>query len=680
MKILLFLGYIDPGSGFTFFSLGNLAVACIAGILGAFLFFFKKVSNFFKRHKKTIILTILVLLVFGLTIKGAIMSRHISRFNQRVIILGFDALSPEIMEAMLQKGKLVNFSRLKTQGSYKRLTTTNPAQSPVAWAGFATGRNPGKNGIFDFIIRDPKTYRLDLVLSKMEKGHPRRVLKGKCFWQYTSEACVPTSIISCPVTYPPDKIYGRMLSGMGVPDILGTEGTFTFYTSETLDKDKFTGGKVFQVKSSPVMLMNFIGPRKAGLSGQAEYTKVPFKVILKDKDSVIIEYQKKRTELRAGQWSDWQEVVFNLGFLSKARGICKLYLLATEPEFKLYITPINFDPRHPLFRISYPENYSKDLARQLGLYYTQGMPMDTWAVNEGRLPEDAFLQQAEEIQKEKEDMLDLELSRLKKGVLFCYFEYADIIQHMFWRYIDRAHPYKEEIEKSYEALDRVLGNVLAKLDKDDILIVLSDHGFGAFTRAVHLNSWLRANGYLELKDSSAGSGDELLADIDWSRTRAYAIGFGAIYINQQGREGLGIVGPGRETEGLKEEIARKLTGWVDEKYQQAVIHKVYKREQIFWGQHTEDAPDLYVGFNKGYRASWQTAIGGVPRELIEDNLKKWSGDHLFDPGLIPGVIFSNRKIDKKNPSLYDIAPTLLKIAGYSAAEIKACDFDGEPLF
>ncbi|MFA4989729.1 MAG: alkaline phosphatase family protein [Candidatus Omnitrophota bacterium] len=680
MKMLLFLGYIDPGSGFTFFSLGNLALAGIAGILGAFLFFFKKIFNFFKRHKKGVILTILVLLVCGLTIKGAIMSRHISRFKHRVVILGFDALSPEIMESMLQKGKLVNFSRLKTQGSYKRLATTNPAQSPVAWAGFATGRNPGKNGVFDFIIRDPKTYQLDLILSKMEKGQPRRVLKGKCFWQYTSEACVPTSIISCPVTYPPDKIYGRMLSGMGVPDILGTEGTFTFYTSETLDEDKFTGGKVFQVKNSPVISMNFIGPRKAGLSGQAEYTQAPFKAILKGKDSVIIEYRKKRFELRAGQWSDWQEVVFNLGFFSQARGICKLYLLATEPEFKLYITPINFDPRHPLFRIAYPENYSKDLARQLGLYYTQGMPMDTWAVNAGRLPEGAFLQQAEEIQKEKEDMLDLELSRLEKGVLFCYFEYADIIQHMFWRYLDREHPYKEAIEQSYEALDRVLGNVLDKLDKDDILLVLSDHGFGAFTRAVHLNSWLRANGYLVLKDNSAASGDELLADIDWSRTRAYALGFGAIYLNQQGRESLGIVGSGRETEDLKEEIARKLSGWVDEKYHQAVIHKVYKREEIFWGQHLEDTPDLYVGFNKGYRASWQTAIGGVPQELLEDNLKKWSGDHLFDPGLVPGVIFSNRKIYREKPSIYDITPTVLKIIGYKDTEIKACDFDGEPLF
>ncbi|MBP7836352.1 MAG: alkaline phosphatase family protein [Candidatus Omnitrophica bacterium] len=678
MKITLFLGYIDPGNGFTFFSLGTLAAAFLAGALAALLFFLKKTGVFLKQYKKPVILLVLILLVFGLTIKGVMMSRQLSRFNQKVVILGFDALSPEIIDAMLAKGKLANFARLKGRGSYALLATTNPAQSPVAWSALATGRNPGKNGVFDFIIRDPKTYRLDLVFSQMKRGQPQRALKGKCFWQYTSQALVPATIINCPATFPPDKIYGKMLSGMGVPDILGTEGTFTFYTSGKIDLDKPVGGKVFQVKKSPVMLMNFIGPRKAGLSGRSEYVKVPFRARQKDKDSLIIEYQNKRTEIKAGQWSDWQEVVFNLGILKKARGICKFYLLSTEPELKLYITPVNFDPRQPLFRIAYPASYSKELAGKLGLYHTQGMPMDTWAVNEGRLPEEAFLQQAGEIQKEKEAMLELELSRLKKGVLFCYFEYADIIQHMFWRNVDGRH--KDVIEKAYAAMDKVLGTVLDKLDKDDTLIVLSDHGFGAFKRAAHLNSWLRKNGYLALKDNTADSGDELLADIDWSKTRAYAIGFGAIYINQQGREGAGIVMPGRETEDLKEEIAGKLTGWMDEKYNQPVIHKVYKREQIFRGKYIAEAPDLYVGFNKGYRASWQTAIGGAPRALIEDNLKKWSGDHLFDPSLVPGVIFSNRKICKEKPSIYDIAPTVLKITGYSEAEIKACDFDGEPLF
>ena len=206
------------------------------------------------------------------------------------------------------------------------------------------------------------------------------------------------------------------------------------------------------------------------------------------------------------------------------------------------------------------------------------------------------------------------------------------------------------------------------------------HGFGTFRRACHVNSWLRQNGYLELKDPDAQAGEELLLDIDWSKTKAYAIGFGAIYINQKGREKEGIVEPGSQSDSLKEEIAQKLKNWIDEKDNQPVTSRVYKREEIFHGNYAGQAPDLYIGFNKGFRASWQTAIGGVPEGLIEDNLKKWSGDHLFDPAFVPGVIFANKKITKDNPSLYDLTPSILKLAGFDTQRLKKCDFDGEDLF
>ncbi|MCM8779788.1 MAG: alkaline phosphatase family protein [Candidatus Omnitrophica bacterium] len=285
-------------------------------------------------------------------------------------------------------------------------------------------------------------------------------------------------------------------------------------------------------------------------------------------------------------------------------------------------------------------------------------------------------------------MLDFELSSFKKGVLFFYFESSDIIQHMFWRYTDPQHPlyeanapqeYKKMIENWYKKMDTILGDVMQGLNQDDTLIVLSDHGFNTFRRAAHLNSWLKKNGYLALKNS-VETGAELLADIDWAKTKAYAIGFGAIYINQAGREKNGIVKPGEETEAIKKEIMEKLRTWRDEKHNSPVVNSVYRREDIFWGQNSDKTPDLYVGFNKGYRASWQTALGAVPADLLEDNLKKWSGDHLFDPLLIPGVIFSNKKITKKNPAIYDIAPTILKLIGFTEEEIKKIDFDGQVLF
>ena len=232
----------------------------------------------------------------------------------------------------------------------------------------------------------------------------------------------------------------------------------------------------------------------------------------------------------------------------------------------------------------------------------------------------------------------------------------------------------------YRNMDDVLGGMFEWIGDNDTLIVLSDHGFDTFRRAAHVNTWLLKNGYLHLKNPYAESGGELLADIDWKKTRAYAIGFGAVYINQQGREGRGIVKPGQETQALKEELCEKLKSWKDEKNGKAVISRVYQREDIFWGKNAEDTPDLYIGFNKGYRASWQTALGAVPETMIEDNLKKWSGSHLFDPQLIPGILFMNKKVTKSDPSILDLAPTILDICGFSEEEIRDCDFDGEKLF
>ncbi len=684
----MFLAYIDPGSGFTIFALGTWLISLLVVFMGFLLVFIKNIFKFFKKHKKIIFIPLFILLTSVLTIIGVHMTKKGPFFQKKIIILGFDGLSPVLMEKMMDDGELPNFSRLRQEGSYRHIRTTNPAQSPVAWAGFSTGQNPGKNGVFDFIIRDPRTYGLDLSLSNIKKGKIMPVIKTKRFWQYATEAKIPAVIITCPLTFPPEKINGKMLSGMGVPDILGTEGTFTFYTTGVLDQTKDIGGKVFSVKKAPLMVLRLIGPRIAILKNQAKNIEVPFKVILNGKTTVRIEHQGKSIALQVGQWSDWQDVSFPIDLFRKMKGIFKFYLVSLEPDFKLYISPIQFDPRNPFYPISYPKNYSQELVNHIGLYYTQGMPVDTWAVNEKRLTEEELLQQVNEVLKEREAMLDLELNRLKKGILFCYFGTSDTLQHMFWRYVDSQHPlyekdappsYKEMIKTWYKKFDSILGEVMNKIDKDDILIVLSDHGFNSFRRAVHVNTWLKNNGYLQLKNPQKTEGAPLLEDIDWSKTKAYCIGFGSIYINQRGRERDGIVDPGQETQALKKEISGKLKEWIDEKYNEPVIHQLYNNEDIFKGPYAHHAPDLVIGFNVGFRASWQTALGAVPKDTIEDNLKKWSGDHLFDPSLVPGVLFINKKIKKESPSLYDITPTLLMLMGVDEKTIKEGDFDGESL-
>ncbi|MCM8779868.1 MAG: alkaline phosphatase family protein, partial [Candidatus Omnitrophica bacterium] len=332
----MLLWYIDPGTGFSIFSAGAWIFALLIGFFGFFGIFFKKIFGFFKKHIKLLIILILLALITAGIIIGVNMKNKEVAFNKRIIILGYDGLSPEIIDTLLKENKLPNFAKLKAVGSYQRLSTTNPSQSPVAWSGFATGKNPGKNGVYDFIVRDPKTYALSLSLTNFKAGKAQRVIQEKCFWQYVSEKNVPVTIINCPVTFPPDKVHGKMLSGMGVPDILGTEGTFTFYTSEPLDKEKDIGGKVFQVRKSNLMLMRLIGPRVATPSKEAKNVEVPFKAILEEnKDSVAIEYQGNKFTLKTGEWSSWQEVTFNLGFFKKAKGICKFYLVETSPEFKL---------------------------------------------------------------------------------------------------------------------------------------------------------------------------------------------------------------------------------------------------------------------------------------------------------------------------------------------------------
>ncbi|MBN2439775.1 MAG: alkaline phosphatase family protein [Spirochaetales bacterium] len=682
--------YIDPGTGG--FIVGNI-IPIIIGVITAFfgliVIFFKKIFNFFKKHTLIFIILLVVLLIIIITVIGVFILSKESDYKHRIIILGFDGLSPHIIDSLIDQGKLPNLTALKETGTYTQLSTTNPAQSPVAWTGFSTGQNPGKTGVFDFIKRDPATYKLTLSMSQIRGETVKPATKSKRLWFYTSKKKLPTTIISCPVTFPPDKVYnGNFLSGMGVPDILGTQGTFSFYTTRK-DRTKDVGGNVFQINKSDVMVMNILGPRKIDISGKSDFTKIPFKVALdpRNNETITITLQDKTSTLKLHTWSDWQEVIFDLGFLKKVKAILKFYFVENDDEFSLYASALNFDPTEPFLPISSPKSYSKELKENIGFFYTLGMPMDTWAVNEGRLSEEPFIEQVNDVLKEKTEILEYELKRFETGLLYCYFESPDIMQHMFWRYRDRLHPlyesndeYSTIIESWYEKMDNILGGVMRRIHEGDTIIVLSDHGFDTFRRSVHVNTWLRKNGYLQLKNPQATSGGELLTFIDWSKTKAYAVGFGSIYLNVKGREKEGIVEPGAEAEALKKEISRKLSEWTDPKYDEMVIHKVYKNDEIFRGEYQKETPDLFIGFNSGYRASWQTALGAVPKDIIEDNLKKWSGTHLIDPSLVPGIFFSNRIISTETPSIYDITPSVLKLIGYTDEELQKMDMDGQPLF
>ena len=399
--------------------------------------------------------------------------------------------------------------------------------------------------------------------------------------------------------------------------------------------------------------------------------KCPFEITIQDAQSAVLHLNGATCALTAGQYSDWIPVTFKASLGMKVRGICRFLLIAAEPDFKLYVTPINIDPDKPVMPISHPQVYATYLAKRQGRYATLGLAEDSWALNEKRISDDQFIEQCLQTDRERERMFFDAVDNISRGLCVCVFDGTDRVQHSFWRQLDPEHPAhrgsyqpaaEPEIEKIYRNADRILGETMKKCrDRNTLLMVISDHGFNSFRYGIDLNRWLEENGYLSLAEN--GRGRKNLAGVDWSKTRAFAIGLSGIYLNLKGREAQGIVDPGAEAVQLREELAEKLQGFIDPLHGQPVIKRVYNAMKIYQGPYKQDAPDLLIGYNAGYRAAWETAVGEVTGQVVHDNVKAWSGDHCIDQSLVPGILFSNRMIHDEHPRLMDIGPTILEMFG-----------------
>lgn len=629
------------------------------------------------------IILLVVILSFSIPGSGCNHSKvSAGATKKRILILGFDGMDPQILERLVQDGKLPNFLNLMKTGDYKPLKTSIPPQSPVAWSNFITGMNPGGHGIFDFIHRDPQTMTPYLSTSKTESsqktirmgnwviplssGKVTLLRHGKSFWEALEENGISTTIFRVPANFPPVATAAYQLSGMGTPDIQGTYGTFSFYTDEGIDPyGEVSGGKVFPVKVVDHKVQAKLwGPRNSYKTDMPQ-SSIDFEIFMDPENPVAkITVQGRQVLLNQGEWSDWVRVKFKIiPLFQSVNGICRFYLKEAHPHFKLYVTPINIDPASPALPISTPEDYSEELSREIGPFYTQGIPEDTKALSGNVLDDGEFLQQTKFALDEELRMFDYELSRFKSGLLFFYFGRVDQVGHMFWRTMDPNHPaydpttpYHHVIEDTYREMDDILGKALKKMDDKTTLIVLSDHGFAPFYRAFNLNTWLKNESYASLIDDSEG---ELLQNVDWTKTRAYGLGFNGLYVNFRGRETKGIVQPGIEREALLEEISKKLLALRDPETGKQVISKIYKAEEVYTGPYVKSAPDLILGYNRGYRASWETVLGKFPKALLRDNHEKWSGDHLMEADLVPGILLTNKKVKANNPALYDLAPTIL---------------------
>lgn len=605
----------------------------------------------------------------------------------RVIVLGFDGLDYGLTRELMAAGRLPAFARLAATGSFGPLGTSIPPQSPVAWSTFITGLDPGGHGIFDFVHRDPKTLvpylsttrteeaGLTLKLGKWQFPLSRPAIellrRGRPFWEALETRGVKTTIIRMPANFPPSGTATRELSGMGTPDLAGTYGTFSFYTSApyAYAGREVSGGVVYPVEVTGGVVRAILeGPANPFLvSGEKVRTELTVYIGRGGRFAKIVVGDEERL-LGVGEWSDWVPVELPLVAGRSLQAACRFYLKKVEPDFELYASPLNIDPLAPAMPISTPDWYAGDLARATGRFYTQGMPEDTKALKAGVLSAAEFLAQAEIAGSENRRQFTHVLNRFDTGLLFYYFGNVDQISHMMWRARDPEHPafdpsidgpYRRIVEDRYVELDAIVAEAVSRLRPQDLLVVMSDHGFASWRRVFHLNNWLRAQGYLAVVDPARARTAGLFENVDWSRTRAYGLGLNGLYINLKGRERHGAVDPS-ERGALVDEIARRLLATIDPSTGTPAVTKVYKPEEIYRLQGATDSmPDLIVGYAKGTRVADESALGGLSREVLTDNLDPWNGDHCMDHEAVPGILLTSRRLGRPAPTLRELAGAIL---------------------
>lgn len=607
---------------------------------------------------------------------------------KRMVVVGLDGFDPGLAKEFAAQGLMPNFDKLAKEGCFHSLGTAYPSISPVAWSTYATGVDASRHNIYDFLTRDPCSYfpvlsstdirsiprTLNLGLAKVPFGQRtvyRLLQKSQPFWKLLGAQGVWSSIIRVPITFPPQKFKnGTLLAGMCVPDLQGTQGSFSFYSTRERKGEKHIGGQQYQVRLKEGRIeSNLTGP--PGKDGHA--MKCPFKATFDAAGrKITFEVGTEKATVTVREYTPWLTIPFE-----NCTGIARFYVQEWEGDaIGIYVTPINIDPNAPAMPISHPFVYSIYLAKTLGSYATLGLAEDTWALNERVIDEEAFLKQSWLIYEERKKMLWDVLEKTKRGFVTVVFDTTDRICHMFYRYLDPTHPankgkdtekHKHVIRDVYAKMDELLAEVRAKLgdDKDTVLMVISDHGFCNFRRGVNLNTWLKQEGYLVLKEGQETSGD-WFAQVDWEKTRAFTLGLTGIFVNRKGREAKGIVEPGPELEALCAEIKGKLEKLVDPVSGEHVVKEAFVTRKIHQGPYADMAPEILVGYHKGFRHSWDCATGAVSREVFTDNTKSWSGDHCVDPRLVPGVFWCNRKISVSDPNLLDLAPTALDLFGVQA--------------
>lgn len=691
---LLVLGYIDPGTG-----------GLIVGWLGVLLAWLVVPLVFVRKHLITAAKAIgrfvqrhwrrpAELLVAGLVLLAVLFhspfecEKRAPTVNaiaptphkaDRVLALGLDGADPRVLKQLMDSGHLPNMKLLADHGSFHPLAVPNPAQSPVVWAALATGQNPGRNGIYDFIGRDPKKYQpqLSLLDASCGGGEYKYPIRAKAFWDVATAHGVDSVIVRWPMTFPPPAIKGRMLAGLGVPDVRGALGRYTFYSDGPLEEGAEGGGLLVSVKPTQgVFKTELLGPQVRGLTGVKAISTPLTGKIDAERKRVEVTLGGKTVTLEEKSWSDLIPLRFESGLFSKYSAQVRLYLHSAAAPFALLATSVEMAPSQAVADFTSPKEYGAELEKAIGAYHTLGMPEDVKAYGNGHMDEAAFLELCRKVELERRAMLMFELQRFNPGVLAVVFDTLDRIQHMT--------PYAEDIPSSPMGrylidFDAFLGEVQRKLPERTAVVIFSDHGFSEFRQSVDLNRWLADAGELSLdetafKSRKAKSSGELYAFVDWEKTQAYAVGFAGIFVNVEGREGKGVVPEAKRRE-VAERIKQKLEALVDPQTSERIIHRVYHRDELYEGAALGEAPDLVIGYRPGYRGSWQSAVGGVAEDVITPNEKKWQRDHIVDASFVSGSLLTSFPVEATAPHAYDLAPTFLSLLGLPVPP----EMEGHPL-
>ena len=606
--------------------------------------------------------------------------------DPKVIVLGFDGMDWVMTDEMIQAGQMPHFKKLADAGMFTPLGTSIPPQSPVAWSNFITGHDSGGHGIFDFIHRHPETMTPYLSTSEatggtmwkagkyhfpspFDGGSVDLLRKGEAFWTVLEEQGVETTVIKMPANFPPSGTATREVSGMGTPDILGTYGTFSFFTTDEFAPLPSTidGGElqIVQLRNNRLDTPLY-GPDNPFLVEPTRLSTELTAFVDVESNAARLQINNNDFLLNAGEWSEWMPIEFEMVPTQVLPAIGRFYLRSVAPEFELYVTPLNIDPTSPAMPITTPDDYGAHLCKCTGYFYTQGMPEDTGAVVEGLLNMDEFLAQADLAGEENITQYEHILSEFEKGFLFHYFGNTDLVGHIVWRSLDPDHPaydaaddaqYVDVMPDLYRRMDDVVGYTLEHMPENTLLVVMSDHGFASWRRVMHVNAWLAENGYLVMKDPDKEGKN--YSNVDWTKTRAYGLGLNGLYLNLKGREMGGIVDPA-DRDALIAEIGEKLLQSIDPSTGERAVTKVYPREATYEdGGYLEIGPDIQVGYAERTRGSNASAIGEMSIEVFSDNTDRWSGDHCMDHESVPGILLSSRPMKKQATTLKNLAAAIL---------------------